>query len=328
MSQDSFLDERRFSYICDEFPCKIKYPLYYKAHKREYIINPGEMIFIPAGWFHLVYSEGTGLNFAINYNLKDGYNFTEGENGLYTPHVEKCDIQPHKNILKYFKPETKLRVLNDSSGAIPSDILLHRYPQTNFSLKTVSEFLRDEKQNEYLMQNVADFPLPVPSVVTTGYSAALWANFGGVRTYIHYDLQNNWLCQLSGRKRILIFPPEDREYLYTINPYPLDIIFSLTNDDFVVYIKSQLCDDLIKSLNEKLGGKTTVTEPHRIVSRDISVLENKKIYKIWTLVYTEIVIRGRLYKLYPGDYIEWPNSFTHIYNFNLPVVFISEMGDH
>ena len=330
MNQGSFLDERRFSYICDEFPCKIKYPLYYKAHKSEYVINPGEMIFIPAGWFHLVYSEGEGLNFAMNFNLKDVYKLIEGQSGPYTPRVEKCTIEPHKNISKYFKSETKLRVLNDSSGAIPSDILLYRYPQTEFNVKTISEFLRDELPHDYLMQNISDFPLPVPSVITTDYSAAVWANFCDVRTYIHYDLQNNWLCQLSGKKRIIIFPPEDRHLLYTLNPYPLKLIFSLTNDQFVIHNKSQLDQITVDLLNSQLGAKTKliINNPKRIISRDISVLNGVKMFKIWALVNTSLIIRDKKYNLSPGDYIEWPNTFTHMYNFIFPLVFISEMEDH
>lgn len=327
MDRDTFAVERRFSQICDEFPCKSRYPLYYKAHKKEYIINPGEMIFIPAGWFHLVYSEGEDLNFALNFNLHDDYEFKEGNNGTLVPRVEKSGLEPHKNFTKYFKSDRKLRVLNDPSGAIPSDILLYRYPSTDYSLKTISEFCADARSNDYLMQNMADYPLPVPSVITTGYASAVWVNFCNIRTYIHYDLQNNWLCQLAGRKRIIMFPPEDRDFLYMLNPYPIDLIKSLVSDEFVKHIRRELNHGRVDDMLKALGGKTRILleNPKRIVSRNVSDLNGFKMFKMWMLVETTVIIRDKDYRLRPGDYIEWPNSFTHIYSFALPPVFVSEM---
>ena len=70
-SLDTFLSETKYSCIEEEFPDKNKFPLYYEASKIEITIEAGEMLFIPAGWFHFVFSEDvdkeTGLNFAINY---------------------------------------------------------------------------------------------------------------------------------------------------------------------------------------------------------------------------------------------------------------------
>lgn len=327
MDRDTFEAERRFSHICDEFPCKIRYPLYYKAHKKEYIINPGEMIFIPAGWFHLVYSEGEDLNFALNFNVQDDCEFKEGKNGTLVPRVEKSGLEPHKNFSKYFKYDRKLRVLNDPSGAIPSDMLLYRYPTTDYSLKTISQFCDNARPNDYLMQNLADYPLPVPHVITTGYMSAVWVNFCNVRTYIHYDLLNNWLCQLAGRKRIIVFPPEDIDLLYMINPYPIHLILSLVGDEFVKHIKSEMDSAKVEDMCKALGGKTRILleNPKRIVSRNVSDLNNFKMFKMWMLVYTTLTIRDKDYRLRPGDYIEWPNSFTHMYSFALPPVFVSEM---
>merc|ERR1712217_936621 len=41
---------------------------------------------------------------------------------------------------------------------------------------------------------------------------------GGTLYHCHYDLQPNIHVQLSGRKRFIIFPPEDWPYLY---PFPV-----------------------------------------------------------------------------------------------------------
>merc|ERR1719215_1514639 len=46
----------------------------------------------------------------------------------------------------------------------------------------------------------------------------LFAGLGGTLYHCHYDLQPNLHVQLTGRKRFIIFPPEDWRYLY---PFPV-----------------------------------------------------------------------------------------------------------
>ena len=62
---EEFFAERKYSQIPEEFPDQDTYPLFYTAHKREYNLAPGDKLFIPAGWFHFVYSE-EGFNYALN----------------------------------------------------------------------------------------------------------------------------------------------------------------------------------------------------------------------------------------------------------------------
>ncbi|KAL1499527.1 hypothetical protein AB1Y20_011730 [Prymnesium parvum] len=49
------------------------------------------------------------------------------------------------------------------------------------------------------------------------YEVNLWAGPSGGCTPIHYDSTQNFLCQLTGRKRLLLFPPAQSHRLY---PYP------------------------------------------------------------------------------------------------------------
>lgn len=46
----------------------------------------------------------------------------------------------------------------------------------------------------------------------------LWASHGGVSTPLHYDGSDNFLAQLRGRKRVLLFSPADSFRLY---PFPV-----------------------------------------------------------------------------------------------------------
>ena len=50
-------------------------------------------------------------------------------------------------------------------------------------------------------------------------SVSLWAGHGGGATPIHYDMSDNFMCMLQGRKQILLFPPSDAFQLY---PYRMD----------------------------------------------------------------------------------------------------------
>ena len=39
----NFYNERRYSYITEEFPDPDKFPLYYKAKKQEFTLQPGDI---------------------------------------------------------------------------------------------------------------------------------------------------------------------------------------------------------------------------------------------------------------------------------------------
>jgi hypothetical protein len=45
----------------------------------------------------------------------------------------------------------------------------------------------------------------------------LWAGRSGGCTPLHYDTTNNFLCQVCGRKRLLLLPPSAFAHVY---PYP------------------------------------------------------------------------------------------------------------
>ena len=48
------------------------------------------------------------------------------------------------------------------------------------------------------------------------YSLAkiLWLGGSPTRSQLHFDRKDNFICQMCGQKEILLFPPEDTEYLY------------------------------------------------------------------------------------------------------------------
>jgi hypothetical protein len=54
--------------------------------------------------------------------------------------------------------------------------------------------------------------------------SSVWINYGNARCLIHYDEYDNWLCQLQGTKRVILFPHEDRDKLYMLNPVSINVI--------------------------------------------------------------------------------------------------------
>ena len=54
MNEANFFDDMRYSKIPSLDPDPKEFPLFYKAKKYEFRLNPGERLFIPSGWFHLI----------------------------------------------------------------------------------------------------------------------------------------------------------------------------------------------------------------------------------------------------------------------------------
>jgi hypothetical protein len=53
--------------------------------------------------------------------------------------------------------------------------------------------------------------LPCVNEIT---SINLWVSLGGTRSNLHYDEQHNWLCVITGHKRVTLYSPADTPYLY------------------------------------------------------------------------------------------------------------------
>jgi len=228
MNPQSFFDERKYSILPEEFPDANVYPLYYKATKTELVIKEGERLFIPAGWWHHVFSEKPGkegLNIAVNYwydtppEWREGVSFKD-----VVPHKVKSSVPPP--VLS--KTDT-VRVFKSTSRRFTSDRISYKYPGT---LEVVNmkydEFLKAKDPLSYILQyHVESIDQHTPKHSTRFAEASVWINFGNVYSHLHYDLYDNWLCQVKGTKRVILFRPEDRDYLYPLNPYPLDIIRQL-----------------------------------------------------------------------------------------------------
>lgn len=54
----------------------------------------------------------------------------------------------------------------------------------------------------------------VPKCVKNNYTTTFYVSESGVTTTLHVDSRPGYIVQLRGRKRIIVFPKEDKKYLY------------------------------------------------------------------------------------------------------------------
>ena len=265
MEVGQFFNERRFSRIEEEFPDKNQFPLYYKANKTEITIGPGDGLFIPSGWFHFVFSEGD-VNEAVNFWYHAPNDVKEGQKNKDTPikfqhEIKELDLDPSVNV-EVSVSTTKIV----GTGSIKTRCA----DRLKGVIKTVKEFYEERNPHSYVVQSREFKHLDKYRISNKDSfkENSVWINFGDVYTHLHYDLDDNYLCQVKGTKRILLFPPEDRELLYLWNPYPLNIIFDLEisffDSDYLHikpnFIDNDTCQDIIangvsEDLNKVLTSK-------------------------------------------------------------------------
>lgn len=277
MELDYFFNERRYSMIQDEFPCKIKYPKYYETQKTEYIIGPGQRLFIPAGWFHFVFSEGveeeTGLNMAINHWFTVSQDYKEGVSNGDTPYVSGHNI-PNIDLSQYISDDEEVQFIFSPDGIYGTLAIGQNHFDVKFTGMKWGDYYKNKRTDGYMIQHkfpwLDQFKCDDIPPDREKKESTMWLNFGNVRTYIHYDMEDNFLCQIKGTKRVLLWPPEDRKFLYTFNPYSLDTVFKLERAwnswDFVMrnghsisnkpkiveYILRRLGDDEFTEVEEHL----------------------------------------------------------------------------
>jgi hypothetical protein len=252
MNLTHFFNERRYSPICDEFPDETKYPLFYTVKKYEFTIEPGDALFIPMGWFHLVYSDEGNPNTAMSVFVPCPETAQEGQfNGSFPRKIKNPNSNFNIKLLEY--SAEKYDCVKSTSGVFQSDYIApcRRHSGMEWYDTSIKEFLQRKDPTEYVLHNSSDpfFLKFLPDPSLTPKHVSILVNWGNVRTTIHYDLNDNYLCQFQGKKRVILFEPEDRDKMYTWNPYPLELIKEMNNSLCIqkyVEVSSKLADSSIE----------------------------------------------------------------------------------
>ena len=250
MNEANFFDDMRYSKIPSLDPDPKEFPLFYKAKKYEFRLNPGERLFIPSGWFHLIDSSELdpeeNMNIAVNY-----WHTSEHRNGI--PKVKWHTITKEQVFKELNKnPVSCLKSVN---GIFVSPTLNHHFPGEDLSLFEMSfdKFLENNNSLIYLAQSSIKPEFTIEEKLCRP-DTKVWLNRYPAITQMHYDGSDNWFCQIIGRKRVMLFPPEERVNLYTYNPYPIQLVENIRNrltfsETFSTY-NDQISRNLIKEIME------------------------------------------------------------------------------
>lgn len=259
-----FFHTRRFSSYVHKNPCCNEYPNYYNAKRFEVILNEGDALYIPSGWFHHIYSETTTSNINMSINFWTDTNKNEKnifqQSYTHIEHIPSLDISSNFNYDMHVansQPFTFFTSINNKSITtlhhVFNNILLNNCKQSNntfvshlidlnpddkYSYISFTDFLNQTELYNYVLGNNISHHLNnhswiqslMPSFLKNkNIYSHVWLNHGHVSTRNHYDIYENVLLQVYGSKRVLLSPPDERNNLYMINPYPLDFILSLNN---------------------------------------------------------------------------------------------------
>ena len=244
--------ERRFSLVPDPYINSGLYEDYGKCKKTIVVIEPGEMLFIPAGWFHYVISEEdkeTNLNMAISY-------FTHHDNcidcdldkdkifkDLEEISINNLVYSKYKNLSQpfiirdYFEHNKKFSLLDMTKDKIrkmyPKNVIVTKSKRPLFASNYIKkhfpdcceekemkfdDFLSSNNKSYYLIQNekkIKEIPYFLEKEKYSNFSS--WINFGDCYTALHYDCFNNILMQILGKKKIILIPPSEYKSLHLIN---------------------------------------------------------------------------------------------------------------
>lgn len=227
-------------------------PDYASAFRYDITVSPGECLYIPAGWFHFVISlevsRYSGLNAAQSVFLE-----TPGCMEC-TLHHEQTSIPTELDPMLSLIPEDSamahrehrrpflvrlssrlssfswnrlhwasqlppvLSIAHSKSRFFGSDVIDQFFPDHHWLRRVQTQHFLNKPSSmpfQYLMQEPLHHP-PTPKWISGIQRNFLWLNHGRIVSALHYDLFDNFLIPLQGRKRVLLFPPWECHRLHRI----------------------------------------------------------------------------------------------------------------
>ncbi len=216
---------------------KDKFPLFNKATPIEFTLYPGDCLYIPPKWWHWVKSFGErciSINFWFS-NLKGvdvGKEPKKFDKILRWLALEKWSnehlIETSEKCSKEglwvwtegfaYKKRISMREFIEIYGNNKEQTKEFAY------LITLSDYEHPGSiSNRRIIDELScDFSFPfseIESSAELGHN--FWMNFGGIDTGLHYDDDEGLLCVVDGTKKVILYPPDDSQYLY---PYPANAV--------------------------------------------------------------------------------------------------------
>lgn len=208
------------------------YPNFYNCKESIFILNPGDMLYIPKGWFHWVFSypDTNFKNLAISYivdnyagkiynefSYKKPYVFTlnKKENTFFNLSFEKLkQMHPSKKHTVFKSKKNTFIPVKKSS--LKHNILLESL--TFSEIETIKDF------NLYIGQAGSMGIYKPPECVFNGFPDSTFKCFHWCASFLkstdyiesglHYDNTHNILIQISGKKLVRLYKPSDIKNMY------------------------------------------------------------------------------------------------------------------
>jgi hypothetical protein len=235
--------------LVDKYPPNSKqFPEFYKAKFFKINLKPGMSLFIPAGWWHWVFSKNNciALSHTVNYYTEEDIKKKQVKN-YEGKTVNYCNNDSKIDFNKYSEESIPL-IYSDLNGEkITTNFLERNLTKVNLLAAKTSTIVGVNKPhnttttivngtyNYFNMLNDSSYycyigmsPLNKKDYET--YINKNWENFANkkncenniylwyskksIDTGLHYDITDNLLSLHSGIKKILLFPPSETKYLY------------------------------------------------------------------------------------------------------------------
>jgi len=235
--------------LIDKFPViNNKFPEFKNALIHKVELKCGNSLFIPAGWWHWVFSEDNCIAFSHIV-----HNFDENA-------VKKKQTQNYKDIkIKYYNSknidyikhsnESIPLIYNDPSiNIITESFLEENLDKINLMISKTNTIVNVNKENNTtnniingnykyfnILNNSSDYfsYIGMSQLNKDKFKQFInneWSKFANTKnnkndiylwhskkiidTGLHYDITDNLLTIHSGKKTILLFPPSETKYLY------------------------------------------------------------------------------------------------------------------
>lgn len=224
------------------------FPKFYNCEEFIFVLEPGDMLYIPQTWFHWVFSypdEKSSIdeNLAITYTIYNPDNIDVfNEFYLGKPFVMTLDNKHHpfldlsfSSILKNNNNIPKQRAFLTKQNTI---VPVQKINNDNTIKKTLdfNQVFEIYNKHEYNISISLNSSLPeylnvsIPQLIKNSFpnnniNTFFWLNlFKNKQTFVetglHYDITHNILVQIKGKKVVRLYKPSDSKNLYLQPFYP------------------------------------------------------------------------------------------------------------
>lgn len=213
-----------------EYPPNPKdFPNFYHCKEELFILNPGDMLYIPPFWFHWVFSYGDEHreNIAIGYNIFNPNNINVfNEFHLGNPFTFNLNDTFEDLSLKNYNPDYLQNVfITKSNTIVPVQKAINKTIYKKIKIKHIIDLHNKQVCNISIGRDPYIKPKnDIPQVIKKSFpndqiESFLWIHLlknhnTYIETGLHYDITHNIIVQTKGVKVVRLFKPNNAKNLY------------------------------------------------------------------------------------------------------------------